>query len=501
MVTTKVARKMTFDVGWAFLSSAFVMGVGFILKIILGNYFDAEGLGIYSITFSLMNLIIIVTSLALPVAIVKFVAEYQERKNALNSLASTALIIGVLIGIITMATLFFIAPYIETFFDLPNLAHYLRLISLAFPFIIFNNVFISLLNGLRKMNCYAGFELLRNGGILVFTLIFVWQGYGVEGAVLALVIAPPIATVGALIVHSKFFHFRLKNFGKTAKKIFKFGRQLYFANVTSIINAQAATLLIGFYLTDIDVGVYAIVLMFFNFLMMFPMAVQKITYPAISSYFAEKKIGIIKELVHTLLRFSFTFLSLLCLFLLFYVDDLIALVFPGKDTFLMAVQPLRILILLGLMYAVIVPISIVFTSAGRPDVPFKISIVKAATNIGLGIILIPLAVPVLSLDIGHLNGATLAIGSSYIVEVVLFFLMLRPCLGLRIQKKFLAMGISLFALTVIIAYLLVTMAEINENWIGLLLIPIYAVLLFVFGIITKDSLRLIAKVISGKGAV
>ena len=65
MVTTKDARKMTFDVGWAFLSSVFVLGVGLILRIILRNYFDAEGLGLYSITFSLMALITLIVNLVL----------------------------------------------------------------------------------------------------------------------------------------------------------------------------------------------------------------------------------------------------------------------------------------------------------------------------------------------------------------------------------------------------------------------------------------------------
>ena len=39
------------------------------------------------------------------------------------------------------------------------------------------------------------------------------------------------------------------------------------------------------------------------------------------------------------------------------------------------------------------------------------------------------------------------------------------------------------------------------NWIGLLLMSIYAVLLFVFGVITKDSLKIITRVITGKDAI
>ena len=45
MVKIESARKFTFDVGWVFATLIVTVGVGLILKILLGNYFDADGLG------------------------------------------------------------------------------------------------------------------------------------------------------------------------------------------------------------------------------------------------------------------------------------------------------------------------------------------------------------------------------------------------------------------------------------------------------------------------
>jgi O-antigen/teichoic acid export membrane protein len=238
--------------------------------------------------------------------------------------------------------------------------------------------------------------------------------------------------------------------------------------------------------------------MFFNFLMMFPSAVQKITYPAISHYYAKRQMATIVELVNTILRFSFTFLSILSLFLLFYVDDLIALVFPGKESFMMAVTPLRVLVILGLMYSVIAPVSIIFACQGRPDIPSKISVVKAVTNIGLGVVLIPFSLIMFSFEFGLLNGVAIAIGSGFVAEVILFFLYLPKYLKKYSNKKTLLAGLSIFCIFGTGSYLALSALGLNENLVGIIIIPLYGALLYVTGILTKESIMTIIRVVTSK---
>ncbi|KYK27041.1 MAG: hypothetical protein AYK23_00350 [Candidatus Proteinoplasmatales archaeon SG8-5] len=498
MVTVKVARKFTFDVGWAFISSVLVMSVGFLLKIILGNYFDSAGLGTYTIVFSLMLIITLVASIGVPVAVVKFIAEFRDRRKTRDSITTAALVLSFIIGIITAILTIALAPFIETIFDMPDLGYYLWIVAFSFPFVMFNNVYISLFNGLRLMKHYTAFEALRNGLILALTLLFISEGYGLTGAVIALALPPPIVTIICLITHRSIFRFKFQRFKYHAKKITNFGGQLHIANVVSLINSQAATLLIGFYLTDSSVGIYAIALMFFNFLMMAPSAVQKITYPVISYYYAKRQKATIVSLVNTILRFSFTFLSILTLLLLIFVDDLIMILFPGKEDFLLAITPLRILVILGLLYSVLTPITIIFASHGRPDIPSKISVMKAITNIGLGIVLIPVSIIMLSFEFGLLNGAAIAIGLSFIVEVILFFLYLPKYLKRRMEMRMLFTGLVLFVLFIISIYLSITLIGISENIVGLVLIPIYAAALYFSGILTKDSIQTIIRVVVKK---
>jgi len=70
MVNVNTARKFTFDVGWVFVASIAAMGFGLLIRILLGNYFDASGLGAYAMVLTIWGIVTLTTG-----AIIKFVAE------------------------------------------------------------------------------------------------------------------------------------------------------------------------------------------------------------------------------------------------------------------------------------------------------------------------------------------------------------------------------------------------------------------------------------------
>ena len=91
MVRIETARKFTFDVGWVFTSLAAAMVTGLILRILLGNFFDASGLGTYSMVFTIWTIVTLTAGLGIPGTVVKYVAEFKDRENVRNTLASTAI--------------------------------------------------------------------------------------------------------------------------------------------------------------------------------------------------------------------------------------------------------------------------------------------------------------------------------------------------------------------------------------------------------------------------
>ncbi len=485
------ARKFTFDVSWATASLAFMMFIGFAIGVLLGNYFDASGLGVYYMTLTIWGIGSLTAGIGIPMAVIKYVAEYSDKPKIWNSLVSSAMVSGGLIGLGASFALFLLSPTIENMFNIPDLGHLLRIISFSFPFIVVNEIFIGTLNALRKMKDYTMLEVFRRGLMLVFTLIFLWYGMGIEGAVIALAFSPAIVTITILAMHKKYFRFRFVNIKKYTKKLVKFGGQLYFASGVSLINAQAAILLIGFYMTDRDVGVYAIALMFFNVMIMIPQAIQKVTYPAFSTHFAKKRTALIKSMMKVIMRFSFILMSLACLFLIFYFDDVIKFIFPGKDDFLLAVAPLKIMAIAGVPFGILVPVGAIFTSAGRADLPLRISIVRAFTNVGIAIILIPMAgLTLWGFAIGGLNGAAIALGGNFIVSIVMTIIYLKPCLNIRLKIRKIWLGLGIFFMTILAIYSLTDMIGIDENILGLMIIPLYIIILYVTKVFSKDLIAI-----------
>lgn len=496
MVKVETARKFTFDVGWVFVSLIVTLAVGFALRIIIGNYFDASGLGAYAMVLTIWTIVTLTAGIGIPEAIIKYVSEFKDKKNVTNSLVSAAMVCGLILGCVASLILFIISPYLESIFNIPNLGYLLKIVSFSFPFIIVNNVFIGLLNAHRMMSHYAAFEIFRKGIVLLFTLIFFWLGHGVAGAVMALVVSPVAVTILVLAYHHKVFKFRLNHFKKCTKRLTRFGSKIYFANAVGMINSQAAILLIGFYLTDTDVGIYAIVLMFFNLLVMLPRAMQRVTFPAISTYFAQKRISSIKKMMEVTMRFSFVLISIISLILIFYIDDVITLIFPEKDSFLLAVMPLRILAVMGLLYGTMVPVGSVFAAVGKPEIPLKMTLIQAGVSIGTALLLIPTTLNILGMNIGGINGAAISLGISVMVLVLLFFIFIRTKLRIYLKIGFIATGFLLFIGTIGIAYLLMSQLGMDGNITGVILIPVYTACLYYLGIVGKDDFEKFKNIIN-----
>lgn len=488
MVAQETARKFTFDVGWVFVSSVVAMGAGLLIRILLGNYFDASGLGAYAMVLTIWGIVTLTTGAGAPGALIKYVAECADDKDTRDSLVSASILNGFIMGL--AATILFIiaAPWLESIFNIPDLANLLRIASLSFPFVTLNNVFVSYLNGVRRMKWYAAFEIYRKGIVLVFTMILVWLGMGIPGAVWALVIAPVSVTAAQLVIHKRLFSYTLARYKECTKKLFGFGSKLFAANIIGQINTQAATLLIGFYLLDSDVGVYAVALMFFNLLIMVPLSIQRITYPAISEYFSKQRFQSIKIMVESTMKYSFLYLSLMCLLIFFYVDDIISIIFPGKATFISAVDTIIILVMMTIFYASLIPIGSIFSSIGKPDISMILSIVRFPITVLLSIILIPSNIQFHGIQLNGINGAAIAFGLTEIISAFFVIIFIKKLIPITIQFKSLYIGTITLFCTILFAYASITYLPISSNLLGGIIILIFFVGIFPLGVISRKEI-------------
>lgn len=489
MINPKTARKFTIDVGWVFISSLVAMAAGLIIRILLGNYFDAAGLGAYAMVLTIWGIVTLTTGAGAPGALIKYVAECTEDKDTRDSLASASIVNGFVMGLGAMVLFIIIAPWLESIFNIPNLGGLLRIAAISFPFVTANNSFTAYLNAVRRMKSYAAFEIYRKGIVVVFTIIFIWMGMGIPGAVWALVVAPVSVTIAQIVLQGKYFSFKMARYRECTKRLYKFGSKLFADNIVGLLNTNIATLLIGFYLLDSDVGIYAIATMFFSILLMVPSAIQRIAYPALSEYYSKQKFTSMKKLMETTMRFSFVFLSIICFILIFFVDDLISLVFPGKSDFLIAITPFRIIAIMGLLYLSIMPSNVLFNSIGRPDIPLKITIINLIINTSCAMFLIPRDITFFGLQIGGLNGAAISFGITLLFSSLVSILLVRHFAPIKIRYWNVLIGMAIFVFLLILSYVIMTQFSIDANIIGAIFIPIFSFGLYYFGIVSMGGIK------------
>ncbi|MBT9145298.1 MAG: Stage V sporulation protein B [candidate division WS2 bacterium] len=446
------ARKFAFDVSWVFLSQIITLATGFLLSVILGRFLGAAPFGLFTMTFTIYTIASLVGEMGIPPAIVKYVAEFKENKEKLNIFVSCGVVNSVIFGAIAGAVLFTLSNTLANIFNMPELAELIRIIAFSLPFLVVNNMLIGLLNGLREMKSYSLRTVIRSSLLLSLTILFVGSGFGIEGAVLALLLSE-VGTLFLLIFISRnFFSFVIRDYMKTTKELVGFGSQLFLASAIYMVNTYTDTLLVGFFLTDKDVGIYAIAIALSKVFLVIPGSMSAITYPAISEYNSKGSHEAIENLINKSMKYSLIILSTLGVLIIFFSKHIILLLF--KPEFLPAVTPITILILGMIFFGSMSSVGAAFSAVNRPDIPFKLNLFAVVVNLSLNIILIPIL---------GITGAAIATATSFSVLTILALYLLNRILNVKIDIQWYAKILATIAL-VIAAFF------IFKYWINLYLL-------------------------------
>jgi len=69
-------KKFAFDVGITILASVVTLPLGFVITVALGRYLGAGDLGLYRMASTIYGIAMLVAAIGIPVAMIKYVAEF-----------------------------------------------------------------------------------------------------------------------------------------------------------------------------------------------------------------------------------------------------------------------------------------------------------------------------------------------------------------------------------------------------------------------------------------
>jgi len=303
-------------------------------------------------------------------------------------------------------------------------------------------------------------DILNKIMIFSFTLILLFLGFGVIGALIGDMLALFIVVIIAAISMKKFVNFRISDFKENTKMLTSFGSRLMGANSINLIQNQADSLLIGYFLTASDLGYYTAAISLSRFFWRVPQSIQTVSYPTTSEYWAKGKYDSLNKMIDKSMKYSAYILLPMGLAIWFFARDIITFLF-GYD-FLPAVLPLQIL-LIGMVINGITarPIGGFFPGIGRPGLSLIIVSISSTVNILLNVLLIP--------PLG-ITGAAIATTISFITisALGLFFIAKTP--NIRLDFKWL---IKISGICLILFLVFVNFREINRYLVGGLILVTY----------------------------
>ncbi|WP_418512681.1 flippase [Corallibacter sp.] len=237
---------------------------GYIVLIIISNKYGAEGLGLYSLSITVLNIAVLIPKFGLDNGLVRILNETKIKGNKTDfiSVIKKTTLFMLLISTIATFTLYLSSNIIATkFFHNEELTEHIKVVSLAVipitlivvassTFQVFKKTFYHMLFKTALINILFAVILLVNIYLIDFTsdllIMYCFAGYT------ALIIAVILLKIR---LDKSFFH-KEKNFPYSLKQILSISFPMMLANSFVLMLSWTNILLLGYFSNEFDVGIY-----------------------------------------------------------------------------------------------------------------------------------------------------------------------------------------------------------------------------------------------------
>ncbi len=305
------------------------------------------------------------------------------------------------------AILFIFSPHVASFFSKPDLTPIIQILSFSLPFFTIMTLSHSTLLGFKmvKQKIYA-VEIGKNLSTFLFIAIFFFMGFGLLGVTTGFVLGFLISSFIGLYYLKNMVHPKIKKIKTTlvTRELILFSWPLLMVATLSLVLSWTDVLMLGYFTTATNVGIYEVTLNTVILLSFVLQAFRFIIIPVISGFYSQRRISEIRKIYKTSTRWIFSIVFPLFLILFLFPDNILNILF-GKE-FIAGSASLMILSL-GFLFDVSVgPTKQTIISIGKTKIIFYLTLIASILNLVLNFILI---------QIYGISGAAIAFSISLIV--------------------------------------------------------------------------------------
>ncbi|AJF62654.1 MAG: Polysaccharide biosynthesis protein [archaeon GW2011_AR20] len=474
MKNTKLSHQIAVGAIITFLGMVLGKGLTYLYVALIARLGSSE-YGLLSLGFTITSFLVGISMLGLNTGLTRYIPFFIGKNNnkKIKGTILSSIKISFPISLFFMTALILFADKISiNFFHNPNLIPILKLFSFTIPLIVLSNIFASVMLGFKKVAYQVVInEVIENIVKLFLTFILIYFSYNLFGAAIAYLISIITTFILSLyFVQNKTF--KIFNSGiKTefiTKELLKFSLPLFFAGLFTLIIKWGDILLIGYFKTASDVGIYNATLATANLLTLVPAALIILFLPIITNLYSKKnKKEINKVSVRTSKWIFFCNLPIFIVLLIFS-KDILRIMFGNE--YVIGTASFIILLLGYIIHSLSHINSSILIMLKKTKIVFYIGFVTSLFSIIINLLLIP--------RYGIIGGA---IGTSFalILDYLIYAFLAYRFTGIFIIRPFYFKFIISALLSALVIYLLkdaVTLSIIGIIILSIIFSFIYLIL-------------------------
>ena len=250
--------------------------------------------GLISLGFVIISILTIISMVGMNTGVMRYTAYYKGKKDKSRIkgafLSSLKIVLPVSITLSVFLILF--SDFISTkLFHNIELSPILKILAVSIPISVITNVILDMMTGLQNL-FYSNFskEIIDRILKIIFIFIAIFLGYGILGVATSYLIAVIMTFIVTFYFLNKktfpLFSKKIKTVYYT-RKLLIFSYPLLFIGIITLLVKWTDVLMIGFFRTTSEVGIYNVALPTANLLIIVPAALMALFTPIIVELYSK----------------------------------------------------------------------------------------------------------------------------------------------------------------------------------------------------------------------
>ncbi len=461
--------------------------LGMVNNVLLGRFLGPENYGRFNIVLGVITIAFTLATFGLFGSLSRFIPYNLKSKNfkTVKSVIDFSLVFTFFISLAVAVALFVLSGQISTkVFHDPELQPLFKIFAIGIPVIAIQRIMAGVIRGFKEAKYDAlifkiGVRVIK---IAIF-LIFLTTSYRLWGAIFAFIASALVTVLVSiwLVRYRIFPDYRRYSRNPVARELLSFTWPLALTGFTFLFVSKTDTMLLGYFLTSTDVGIYTPALVIAQLLTFMGAAFSYIFLPVVSEFFANKNMEGLESLYKSTSKWMVLTVLPLLLFILLFPSDILRLLYGSSYSH--GYQALTILSIGISMNILLGTTGNVLVGGGYTKLNLAGEVIAAMSNITLNIIMIPAY---------GIIGAAAATGASYLIRNSVFLFFLYRKLRIHPYKRNYLYILTSGALSAIVVFILKSYSPFSWRMTmmasGIILGVIYLLLVLVSRGIDQNDL-------------